>query len=72
VLIDENDMIGYLENMVHHQDEPLADWACVPLYFVSKLANDNGVTVVQVGEGADEKFWLRAPNTATYPSREFA
>jgi asparagine synthase (glutamine-hydrolysing) len=56
VLIDENDMIGYLENMVHHQDEPLADWVCIPLYFVSKLAHDNGVTVVQVGEGADEEF----------------
>ncbi len=49
-------MIGYLENMVHHQDEPLADWVCIPLYFVSKLAHDNGVTVVQVGEGSDEQF----------------
>src|SRR3954469_15482865 len=56
VLIDENDMIGYLENMVHHQDEPLADWVCIPLYFVSKLAHDNGMKVVQVGEGSDEQF----------------
>jgi asparagine synthase (glutamine-hydrolysing) len=56
VLIDEDDMIGYLENLVHHQDEPLADWVCIPLYFVSKLAHDNGVTVVQVGEGSDEQF----------------
>ena len=29
---------------------------CIPLYFVSKLAKDNGVTVIQVGEGADEQF----------------
>jgi asparagine synthase (glutamine-hydrolysing) len=56
VLIDEDDMIGYLENLVHHQDEPLADWVCIPLYFVSKLAHDSGVTVVQVGEGSDEQF----------------
>ena len=28
----------------------------MPLYFVSKLAKDNGVTVVHVGEGADELF----------------
>lgn len=56
VLIDEADMIGYLENLIHHQDEPLADWVCIPLYFVSKLARDNGVTVVQVGEGSDEQF----------------
>lgn len=56
VLIDEADMIGYLDNLIHHQDEPIADWVCIPLYFVSKLARDNGVTVVQVGEGSDEQF----------------
>lgn len=56
VLIDEADMIGYLDNLIHHQDEPLADWVCIPLYFVSKLAHDSGITVVQVGEGSDEQF----------------
>ena len=56
VLIGESDMLGYLDNLVHHQDEPIADWVCVPLYFVSKLAKDSGVTVVQVGEGSDEQF----------------
>ncbi len=30
--------------------------AC-PLYYVSKLARDNGVVVAQVGEGADELFF---------------
>lgn len=56
VLIGEADMQGYLDDLVHHQDEPIADWVCVPLYFVSKLAKDSGVTVVQVGEGSDEQF----------------
>lgn len=56
ILIDEHDMVGYLDDLVHHQDEPIADWVCIPLYFVSKLARDSGVTVVQVGEGADEQF----------------
>lgn len=56
VLIDEADMIGYLDDLIHHQDEPLADWVCIPLYFLSKLAHDSGVTVVQVGEGSDEQF----------------
>lgn len=56
VLIDEADMIGYLDALIHHQDEPIADWVCIPLYFVSRLAHDNGVTVVQVGEGSDEQF----------------
>jgi asparagine synthase (glutamine-hydrolysing) len=56
VLIDEHDMKGYLEELVHHQDEPLADWVCIPLHFVAKLAKDSGVTVIQVGEGSDEQF----------------
>jgi hypothetical protein len=56
VLIEESDMVGYLDQLIHHQDEPIADWVCVPLYFVSKLAKDSGVTVVQVGEGSDEQF----------------
>jgi len=56
VLIDEKDMQGYLDALIHQQDEPIADWVCVPLYFVSKLAKDSGVTVVQVGEGSDEQF----------------
>ena len=56
VLIDEADMKGYLETLVHHQDEPIADWVCIPLHFVSKLAKSSGVTVIQVGEGADEQF----------------
>lgn len=56
ILIEEADMVGYLEQLVHHQDEPIADWVCIPLHFVSKLAKDAGVTVIQVGEGADEQF----------------
>ena len=43
--------------MVHYQDEPIADPVCVPVYYVSKLARDNGVIVCQVGEGSDELFW---------------
>lgn len=56
ILIDERDMRDYLGALIHHQDEPIADWVCIPLYFVSKLAKDSGVTVVQVGEGSDEQF----------------
>jgi asparagine synthase (glutamine-hydrolysing) len=56
ILIDERDMVGYLDQLIYHQDEPIADWVCIPLYFVSKLAHDSGVTVVQVGEGSDEQF----------------
>lgn len=56
-LISQNDLLSFLPDMVRHQDEPIADPVCVPVYYVSKLARDNGVTVCQVGEGADELFW---------------
>lgn len=56
IFIQKTDMIDYLEKMIYHQDEPIADWVCIPLYFVSKLAHDSGMKVVQVGEGSDEQF----------------
>ena len=56
-LISQNDLLTALPNMIRHQDEPIADPVCVPLYYLSKLARDNGVKVCQVGEGADELFW---------------
>lgn len=56
-LLTMEDLITFLPQMVHLQDEPIADPVCVPVYYVSKLARDNGVIVCQVGEGADELFW---------------
>jgi asparagine synthase (glutamine-hydrolysing) len=64
-ILTQNDLLDFLPRMVHLQDEPIADPVCVPVYYVSKLARDNGVIVCQVGEGADELFcgystWKRA------------
>ena len=56
VIIAEEEMQKFLPDLVFHQDEPIADPVCVPLYYVSKLARDNGTIVVQVGEGSDEIF----------------
>src|ERR687895_786659 len=56
VIISEKEMHEFLPRMVFHQDEPIADPVCVPLYYVSKLARDSGTIVVQVGEGSDEIF----------------
>jgi asparagine synthase (glutamine-hydrolysing) len=56
VIIAEEEMRAFLPQLVFHQDEPIADPVCVPLYYVSKLARDTGTIVVQVGEGADEIF----------------
>jgi asparagine synthase (glutamine-hydrolysing) len=70
-LLTIDDLIDFLPEMVHLQDEPIADAVCVPIYYVSKLARDNGVTVCQVGEGADELFcgypgWKRALDLQNY------
>ena len=56
-LLNIDDLLDFLPKMVELQDEPIADPVCVPVYYVSKLARDNGMTVCQVGEGADELFW---------------
>lgn len=56
-LLTIDDLMSFLPRMVRLQDEPIADPVCVPVYYVSKLARDNGVIVCQVGEGADELFW---------------
>ncbi len=56
IMIDHQDLVDYVPRLIYHQDEPIADPVCVPLFYVSKLARDNGIIVVQVGEGSDELF----------------
>ncbi len=56
VIIDADDLVRFLPKLVFHQDEPIVDPVCVPVYYVAKLAKDNKTTVCQVGEGADELF----------------
>ncbi|HYP28400.1 MAG TPA: asparagine synthase (glutamine-hydrolyzing) [Blastocatellia bacterium] len=56
IVISQKEFLDFLPRLVFHQDEPIADPVCVPLYYVSRLAKQTGTTVVQVGEGADELF----------------
>jgi len=56
VQISVDDLIDFLPQLIHHQDEPIADPVCVPVYYVARLAKQHGVTVCQVGEGSDELF----------------
>jgi asparagine synthase (glutamine-hydrolysing) len=56
IVIGEQEAFEFFERMVYHQDEPIADCVCLPLYFVAKLLRDSGMTVVLVGEGSDELF----------------
>lgn len=57
VQIRWGDLLDFMPQLVFHQDEPIADWVCVPLHYVSRLARENGTIVVQVGEGSDEQFF---------------
>lgn len=56
VMISQQELIDFIPDLIFHQDEPIADPVCVPLYYVSKLARDTGTKVIQVGEGSDELF----------------
>jgi asparagine synthase (glutamine-hydrolysing) len=53
VLVTMADARDGLQRIVWHLDEPVADPACVPLYFLARRAKEE-VTVVLSGEGADE------------------
>ena len=55
-ILDIEEFLSFLKTLIFHQDEPIADPVCFPVYAVSKLARDNGVIVCQVGEGSDELF----------------
>jgi len=53
VRVSTRDAAEALPRIVWHLDEPVADAACVPLWFLAKRAREE-VTVVLSGEGADE------------------
>lgn len=53
--ISEDDVIRELPRIVHLLDDPLADPALIPLYFVARTAS-RYVTVALSGEGSDELF----------------
>lgn len=57
LLLSEQEAFTFYEQMVYQLDEPLADCVCIPFYYVTKLARDCNIHVVQVGEGADELFF---------------
>ena len=57
VEIGSRDLLDFMPELIFHQDEPIADWVCVPLHYVARLARQSGTIVVQVGEGSDEQFF---------------
>jgi len=56
LIISEKEAFDSFQKIIYHQDEPLGDPVCIPLYHVAHYAKKAGVTVVQIGEGSDELF----------------
>ncbi|MBK7965870.1 MAG: asparagine synthase (glutamine-hydrolyzing) [Bacteroidetes bacterium] len=54
--IQPEDISNSLSLIIESFDEPMADATCIPIYFISQLARENGTIVVQTGDGADELF----------------
>jgi asparagine synthase (glutamine-hydrolysing) len=54
--IRPEDISNSLPLIIDSFDEPMADATCIPIYFISQLARENGTIVVQTGDGADELF----------------
>ena len=55
-IVKPTDIIDFLPAVVDIFDEPLADATCIPLYFLSQKARENGTIVVLTGDGSDELF----------------
>ncbi|UCZ52665.1 asparagine synthase (glutamine-hydrolyzing) [Bacillus shivajii] len=55
ISLSAEDVMNELPKIIWHMDEPVADPAAIPLYFVAKKASEH-VKVVLSGEGADELF----------------
>lgn len=54
--VSKDEIAAFLPEVVNAFDEPMADATCIPIWFISKLARENGTIVVQTGDGADELF----------------
>jgi len=54
VMLTPEGFSEFMPRLAWHLDEPIADAACIPLYYLSERARQEGVVVVLSGEGADE------------------
>ncbi len=55
-IITPQDIRDFLPKIIDIFDEPMADSTCIPIYFISQKARENGTVVVLTGDGSDELF----------------
>lgn len=55
-ILNEKDVLEFIDTLKKISDDPVADPVIVSQYYIAKLARENDIKVVQVGEGADELF----------------
>ena len=55
-IVTAREFFEFLPRIVQVFDEPLADAAAIPIYFISRLAAEQDIKVVMSGDGADELF----------------
>lgn len=55
-ILTGNECMDKLGEIQYMMDEPSSNPSAVPMYFLSKLAKDNGYSAVLSGEGSDEIF----------------
>jgi asparagine synthase (glutamine-hydrolysing) len=54
--VSEDDTVNALPLMVDAYDEPFGNSSAIPTYFCTKLAAQNGVSMMVAGDGGDEIF----------------
>lgn len=54
--LSQEEAFSLMPQVLYHQDEPLGDMVCLPLYYLSSFMKEKGIKVVHLGEGADELF----------------
>lgn len=55
-LVEENTLLEFLPKYAHYADDPNGDQICFLLFELAKHTRQNGVIVIQIGEGSDEIF----------------
>jgi asparagine synthase (glutamine-hydrolysing) len=56
IVLTEQDLIGQIDDVLYHLDEPNACWVSTPIFALAREAHASGVEVILNGEGSDEIF----------------